>query len=823
MWDGNENTPRLCNWQGYQCRYSTCDLSGCRSKVKNRARSHSPLRNGVNYPAGAALLKSDACQDNILGWQEQNLCLKQKCDELRRQHRKERKVWMKEKEELLKEITELKAGENRGILFELKAVLEVIQREQRREEKKWTDFLLQFLNDRCGWGTERIELKQYVPKLEAISAKTCANKSISDIPKDTRKERIEQRRLLEDTHTAAMELKRQLENNELNWKVEKMELLERFDSERKEWECQWKMMQRKIEELYQEVKLRREKNQNGDEDSIEKKMLPFSMPFSQHEPIGQPNIERQSHQNDRVNSKMDISNRILLNDCLHSNKEKTTELKMSHQKYDVCNIESEKWVAQRMSKTENDTLNDALKEIARVSEELCKYQEEIRTRSNCKKIVASEYKRNLYLKTDRNHTSYSKLSRNKPKDSVSSSKTIAAALFTSSECSEKDGLSLDAHNTAFPSLSYSWHLPNSMLPDMDKTSAINDHQGYITSKEGAADIGLNNNHDGICPLQWLCDIGGLEEVNFTESLFNSFTDVKILTPELNKQNVSLTQNGCFHSQGLYPDMIMLENPTTDSGHNYSNTRENGKLAAKIDEFNRIVFKTGKGNAVFHDPSLDLVLDVVDIDDKPSSLSLCECPATGKAITKPLSVTEIIKPPCANGSLHNTKSVKAIAQQHHTTGPQTTKRYKNMLQEHNWKQINLSGRPRSADSRSNYGVVEKLLKSYETKSAAPVGNSKQSLSKWTQSDFLLTDNSSENLTQCLEMLHLEQTTKVLQNDIHWQPRQEAMSLKLPEISLTTSSSGKGFSRPALPANRRPPSRWASARSPSMPAAVRRATH
>lgn len=46
-----------------------------------------------------------------------------------------------------------------------------------------------------------------------------------------------------------MELKRQLENNERNWNVEKMELLERFDSERKEWECQWKMMQKKIEEV----------------------------------------------------------------------------------------------------------------------------------------------------------------------------------------------------------------------------------------------------------------------------------------------------------------------------------------------------------------------------------------------------------------------------------------------------------------------------------------------------------------------------------------------------------------------------------------------
>lgn len=48
-----------------------------------------------------------------------------------------------------------------------------------------------------------------------------------------------------------MDLREQLENTERNWNwnKEKMELLERFDNERKEWECQWKVMQKKIEEV----------------------------------------------------------------------------------------------------------------------------------------------------------------------------------------------------------------------------------------------------------------------------------------------------------------------------------------------------------------------------------------------------------------------------------------------------------------------------------------------------------------------------------------------------------------------------------------------
>lgn len=49
--------------------------------------------------------------------------------------------------------------------------------------------------------------------------------------------------------TLAMDLREQLENTERNWNKEKMELLERFDNERKEWECQWKLMQKKIEEV----------------------------------------------------------------------------------------------------------------------------------------------------------------------------------------------------------------------------------------------------------------------------------------------------------------------------------------------------------------------------------------------------------------------------------------------------------------------------------------------------------------------------------------------------------------------------------------------
>lgn len=59
-----------------------------------------------------------------------------------------------------------------------------------------------------------------------------------------------------------MDLHKQWENTETDWHKEKMELLDQFDNERKEWESQWKIMQKKIEELCQEVKLRRKINMN---------------------------------------------------------------------------------------------------------------------------------------------------------------------------------------------------------------------------------------------------------------------------------------------------------------------------------------------------------------------------------------------------------------------------------------------------------------------------------------------------------------------------------------------------------------------------------
>lgn len=76
----------------------------------------------------------------------------------------------------------------------------------------------------------------------------CAQEKLGETP-TLRREREEQRRLLEDTRSTAMDLRCRLELSERDWSREKAELLERFDVERREWESQLRDMQKKIEEV----------------------------------------------------------------------------------------------------------------------------------------------------------------------------------------------------------------------------------------------------------------------------------------------------------------------------------------------------------------------------------------------------------------------------------------------------------------------------------------------------------------------------------------------------------------------------------------------
>ncbi|XP_054477217.1 protein SOGA3a [Anoplopoma fimbria] len=408
--------------------------------------------------------------------QTQHTRLKKKFEDLKKRHVQDKEEWMREKESLLREVADIQGGENRRILLELKTVLEDVQVEVKKEEEKRSELQLQYTRDRCAWDLEKAELKCRIAQLEAregaglISsgvqsaagcgsvASRCAREQHGETS-TLRREREEQRRLLVDTHSTAMDLRCRLEHNERDWLREKAELLERFDVERREWECQLKDMQRKIEQLYCDVGTKRVGQGSGRQDdhddahrlsihstSTGSSLLSDNDPLSsssQSEPLRHPllpgfgrnrdisgsdYVGRDGHhsscfqadslcgyddddvgqftQNDHTTPELvnDFSSRgtwqqdsatdgkeavdtieldamfhgALQNNVSNSNE---TNVHVHPEERPLCaelSYGSEK-------KKNTTALNAALKEIARVSEELCSYQDEIRKKSGDKR------------------------------------------------------------------------------------------------------------------------------------------------------------------------------------------------------------------------------------------------------------------------------------------------------------------------------------------------------------------------------------------------------------------------------------------------------
>lgn len=398
--------------------------------------------------------------------QTQHARLKKKFEELKKRHIEDKEEWMREKESLLREVANIQGGENRRILLDLKTVLEEVQVEVKREEEKRSELQLQYTRDRCSWELEKAELKRRIAQLEAREGARLLNggvhtaaglgaggvaRSHQKYPDDAlRREREEQRRLLVESHTTAMDLRCRLEHSERDWLREKAELLERFDVERREWECQLKDMQKKIEELYCEVRAKREGTsvdiRKHYEDSAAHRLSTGSSLLSDNsrsEPLsgssqseqrsalftgfGSNNkisldSESESHQpaaflldtHDHIQTVYEedlrssgtwgpdpacqrrgvidtgeLDSILQLHGCAKSIKtaakenESVQENPRENPSWTELNYGSEK-------KRNTTALNAALKEIARVSEELCSYQEEIRQKSGDKRNLSEE-------------------------------------------------------------------------------------------------------------------------------------------------------------------------------------------------------------------------------------------------------------------------------------------------------------------------------------------------------------------------------------------------------------------------------------------------
>ncbi|XP_057197179.1 protein SOGA3a isoform X2 [Triplophysa rosa] len=416
MWSafGNGSSGFASKAEGWEFVPCSSSEGGCKKVQSPRVRSF-PSNLLEQLPPGPAAA-TDATPYSEL--QSQHTRLKKRFEELKKRHDLEREVWRMEKETLLRQFADIQGGENRRILLDMKSVLEEVQFEVKREESKRSELELRYIKDRCAWQLERAGLMSRITQLEVRGCSVPVETIRRPEQRDTlKREREEQKRLLADTHSAAMDLRCRLENSEKGWVKEKSELLERFDSERKEWENQLMDMQRKIEELYDEVKAQCKGGPVKPVTDLQSNALRISscslssdaqsneysevLTLQSNTSIASPNQpdhnssesynQCNSDQNELLNlqgaEKYELGEQQAIDTAeLEEILESCLKLKRSNKS---CFIGQDDLLNpfqgfQSMDincgsyKKKNTALNAALKEIARVSEELCSYQDEMR-------------------------------------------------------------------------------------------------------------------------------------------------------------------------------------------------------------------------------------------------------------------------------------------------------------------------------------------------------------------------------------------------------------------------------------------------------------
>ncbi|XP_051784694.1 microtubule cross-linking factor 1 isoform X6 [Erpetoichthys calabaricus] len=150
-----------------------------------------------------------------------------------------------------------KEGEDRKVLHALRALLEEFRSELRDEQNRRCELQQIFASEKAAWEVEWAEMKCHIEQLEGKEQKKLGETGSSDLKGAFKREKDEHCRLLAESHASVMDLRWKLQHNEKNWSREKVELLDRFNRERQDWEWQIKELQKKNEQLQKELNLHR--------------------------------------------------------------------------------------------------------------------------------------------------------------------------------------------------------------------------------------------------------------------------------------------------------------------------------------------------------------------------------------------------------------------------------------------------------------------------------------------------------------------------------------------------------------------------------------
>ncbi|KAM9308803.1 microtubule cross-linking factor 1 [Gastrophryne carolinensis] len=141
------------------------------------------------------------------------------------------------------------ASENHRLLAAFKGLLDDFRSELREEATERHEIQQRYAEDKATWALEGTELRCRLEQYEVRKPKVPGDLSPSELKLSFNREHEEHKKLLAESHGLVMDLRRQVQQGDKNWKREKADLLDRFEKERYEWEKQRKAFMWKIEEL----------------------------------------------------------------------------------------------------------------------------------------------------------------------------------------------------------------------------------------------------------------------------------------------------------------------------------------------------------------------------------------------------------------------------------------------------------------------------------------------------------------------------------------------------------------------------------------------
>ncbi|KAG7455476.1 hypothetical protein MATL_G00257170 [Megalops atlanticus] len=150
-------------------------------------------------------------------------------------------------------------GDSRRLLQALRTLLKDLRSELREEEQHRQQLQQSYANEKAVWEVQWAELRCRLDQREEPGGETEAgdDAELADLKGALRREREEHRRLLAESHGAALDLRWRLQHGEKRWSRERAELLERFDRERQDWDWHLRELHRKMERLQRELNVRR--------------------------------------------------------------------------------------------------------------------------------------------------------------------------------------------------------------------------------------------------------------------------------------------------------------------------------------------------------------------------------------------------------------------------------------------------------------------------------------------------------------------------------------------------------------------------------------